>query len=237
MSKVIPKEKLTAYQRWELAAFEEGTKPFTSETGQSEPPAARRSEQRVEESEELNLPTAFPTAEDLERIHQEAWQEGHDLGQAEGYKAGFESGRQSGEHYAQKLRALAESLDAEQLRQDEEVAKEILELALAIAQQMVSTAVKVKPQIVLSTIREALLSMPALSGHHRVVVHPESAEVVREWLAQEHNHLSWKVAEDATLEPGGFRIENGYSELDASMKTRWREVVACLGADAEWLNE
>jgi flagellar biosynthesis/type III secretory pathway protein FliH len=48
-------------------------------------------------------------------------------------------------------------------------------------------------------------------------------ELVREWLAQEHGHLSWKVVSDPQLEPGGFRFESTYSEMDGSLRTRWRE--------------
>lgn len=233
MSKVIPKEQLTAYQRWELAAFEEerqaealpppGAPADTAEPGDS--PADDTAPLRV----------AFPTAEDLERIHQEAWQEGHDLGREEGRRAGFEEGRQEGEAYARQLRVLAELLDVERLRQDEALAQEVLVLALGVARQVVGTSLRLKPELILEAMREALLSLPTLGGHYRVVVHPDSAQVVRDWLDQEHNHLSWKIVEDPHMEAGGFRFENAHSELDASLTTRWREVLECLGAKPEWL--
>jgi flagellar assembly protein FliH len=226
MSKVIPKEKLTAYQRWELAAFEDSGAPDAGNPvsgGANEDGAAA-------------LRVAFPTAEDLEHIHQEAWQEGYNLGQEEGRKAGFEAGRKEGERYTRQLAALAEALESERLRQDEEVAQEVLALAMVVAKQVVSAGLRVKPELILATIREALLSLPTLSGHHVVVVHPDNAQVVREWLAQEHSHLSWKVVEDDQLEAGGFKFESAHSELDASMKARWREIAECLGASTEWLD-
>jgi flagellar assembly protein FliH len=229
MSKVIPKEKLTAYQRWELAPFEDSGGSISSAPrpgGPIEPGGMDMDAEGVQ---------VFPTAEALEHIHQEAWQEGYNLGQEEGKKAGFEAGRQDGEKYARQLRHLAEALETDRLRQDEEVAQEILALAIAVAQQMVGATLSVKPELILSTIREALLSLPTLSGHHRVVVHPDNAQMVREWLDQEHNHLSWKIVEDNQLESGGFKFESAHSELDASMQTRWREIVECLGASAEWL--
>lgn len=229
MSKVIPKEQLTAYQRWELAAFED--------TGEDLAPEARSGYgEEAGQTGEESLPLALPTAEDLERIHQEAWQEGYALGQEEGRKAGFEAGRQEGETYVRQLRALVEALESERVRQDEAVAQEILALALTVAQQLVGASLRIKPELVLGVIREALLSLPSLSGHYRVIVHPDSAQVVREWLAQEHGHLAWKLVEDPQMEPGGFRFESAYSELDASMKARWREVAECLGTETEWLD-
>ena len=134
------------------------------------------------------------------------------------------------------MRALTEALEAGRVRQDEEVAQEVLALAISIAQQVVGASLRVKPELLLATIREALLSLPSLNGHYRVIVHPESAQVVRDWLAQEHNHLSWKLVEDEQMEPGGFRFQSAHSELDGSMKARWREIAECLGANTEWLD-
>ncbi|MCU0842418.1 MAG: flagellar assembly protein FliH [Thiobacillaceae bacterium] len=219
--KVIPKEQLTAYQRWELGGLESRAAPPAGEVRDAPP-------------REVG-PLPLPTAEQLERIHQEAWGEGYRLGEEEGRRAGFAAGQEDARVHAERLRLLAEALDAERLRQDEELAREVLQLALAIAQQVVRTSLRVRPEIILEVVREALMSLPSLTGHTRLVVHPEHAAFVREWLSHEHGHLSWKVIEDADMELGGFRVENAHSELDASMSLRWRDVVAVLGADAAWL--
>jgi flagellar assembly protein FliH len=138
--------------------------------------------------------------------------------------------------HAERLRQLAEALQVERLRQDEAIAREVLELALNVAQQMLRATIQARPESILVVIREALQSLPTLSGHHKVVVHPDDAAVVREWLAKEHGHLSWKVAEDGHAQPGGFRFESDHSELDASLETRWREITGCLGTDTTWMD-
>lgn len=220
-AKVIPKEQLTAYQRWELNSFQEGAAdPGETDTGP------------VDDRPVLIL----PTAEDLERLHQEAWAEGYRMGMEEGRQAGFQQGRQEGARYVEQLRLLAEALEAERVRSDAEVAGEVLELALAVARQVIHAALRVKPELMLEMVREALMNLPALSGNTRVVVHPDNAAVVRDWLAQEHPHLGWKVLEDPQMEPGGFRFDNPHSELDATLPTRWQEVVSCLGSETEWLD-
>lgn len=228
MSKVIPKEQLTAYQRWELAPFDE------SETshGQLRPTHAEGSQ-----DDDSKAKVVLPTAEEVERLHQDAWREGYDLGMEEGRKAGFEIGRQAGEAQVRLLQALVETLEAGRLRQDEEVAREVLTLALTMAQQVVRKAIQVKPDLVLEALREALLSLPVLNGHHKLAVHPDHLELVREWLAHEHGHLSWKVVSDPQIEPGSFRLESAYSEMDGSLQTRWREITDCLGIDDDsWLS-
>ncbi|HNQ04484.1 MAG TPA: flagellar assembly protein FliH [Thiobacillaceae bacterium] len=232
MSKVIPKEQLTAYQRWELASLEDPRDASrTTDTTLSQAYLATGGD-----AGENGLAVNLPTAEELERIHQEAWREGHALGQEEGHRAGFELGRQEGERYARQLRALTEALETERVRQDETLAQEILTLALTVAQQVVGASLRVRQDLILVTMRDALASLPSLNGHYRVVVHPDNAQVVRDWLSQEQNHLSWKLVTDEQMEPGGFRFESSLSELDASLRTRWREIAECLGTNTEWLS-
>lgn len=227
MSKVIPKEQLTAYQRWELAAFDEAPEPTAL---QPAPPPAD-----VPEAEPPQEKVVLPTAEDIERLHQEAWQEGYELGLQEGRKAGLAVGEAESEHHLLELRTLISVLEGGQLRQDQEVAREVLQLALVMARQILRTALEVKPELLLDAISEALKTLPSLNGHHKIIVHPASAKSVREWLAHEHGHLSWKVVEDEQLEAGSFRFEGTFNELDGSMQARWRELVSCLGADTSWL--
>jgi flagellar assembly protein FliH len=232
MSRVIPKEQLTAYQRWELGSIDSGSRePGSVVIAPDLPPAPPP---RPEPEPVLSV--AMPTAEDLERIQREAWQEGYELGVEEGRKAGYDAGYKTGEEAAARLRQLAEALQVESLRQDEAIAHEILDLALNVAQQILRATIQARPQSILVVIREALQSLPTLSGHHKVVVHPDDAVVVREWLDREHGHLSWKVLEDATMSPGGFRFESTNSELDASMETRWSEITGCLGSDTSWMD-
>ncbi len=231
MSKVIPKEQLTAYQRWELAPFDE------HEAHNRLSPADFKDAKNLPSSSDGEaIRAALPTAEGLERMHQEAWQEGYNLGLEEGRKAGFASGAQAGEQYAQQLKSLAEALEAGLQQQNEQVAHEVLELALAVANQVVRTTLRLKPELILEAIREALTSLPAIDSHHRIIVHPDHAEMVKDWLAREHGHMSWKVVEDAQLDAGSFRFESAHSELDGNLKTRWQEIVDCLGADARWLD-
>jgi flagellar assembly protein FliH len=226
MSKVIPKEQLTAYQRWELAAFEEEASTNHPTQGHARQVSGEASSEKV----------VLPTAQDVERLHQEAWQEGYNLGLDEGRQAGYEAGRQAGDEYVRQLRSLADALEAGRLRQDEEIAREVLSLALSVAQQVVRRAISVKPELILDAIKEALLSLPALNGHHKIAAHPDHVEIVRDWLAQEHGHLSWKVVQDTHLEPGSFRFESTYSELDGNLRTRWLEITECLGVDDTWLS-
>lgn len=218
-SRIIPKEQLTAYQRWELLGFDEST-PSSAEGGAA-----------AEDPVTVNL----PTAEELERIHQQAAQEGFKIGHEEGYKAGYEMGRQAAAGDAERLAALIQDIDGELLKQDDKLAREVLDLALAVAKQMLRSSLKVKEGLVLEVIREALNSLPALASHMRIVVHPDDLRLVSEFLSSEQAHFTARAVPDPRIERGGFKIESSHSELDGELAVRWQEIIDCLGTDTGWL--
>lgn len=221
---VIPKEQLTAYQRWELAAFEET--------------ASGKVEAAEVESSEIEGEVRLPTAKEIEEIHEEARRAGHALGLEEGRKAGHDAGYREGmaraERDVQRLGELIAALEAEAVRADERLAEEVLSVALGVARAMLRVELQVHPERILDAIREALSSLHSLAGHLRIVAHPDDAETVREWLGMEHAHLSSKVIEDAHIEPGGFRIETGQSQIDAELPTRWRQIQELLDVRWDW---
>lgn len=223
MSRVIPKESLTAYQRWELGAVEfpqsGGARRTAGGGGEDVSPDAIR----------------LPTAEELEKIHQTAWQEGYALGHEQGLKAGFEQGGKEGEAYVRQLSELANSIEAERLMEDENLAREVLDLALVVARQMIRTVLLVKEDTVLEVLREAIANLPSMTGHTLLAVHPDDARRVVEWLGAEQPHSGFKVIPDPNIERGGFRFVSSSGEMDGNMSTRWKQIVACLGSNVEWL--
>src|SRR5687768_1116990 len=80
-SKVIPKERLSEYQRSEMDAFERAFQP----------PMADAGNEKEEDEGTVDTKVMLPTVEQIERIHQQAQQEGH----AAGYEAGFNAGHQT----------------------------------------------------------------------------------------------------------------------------------------------
>lgn len=224
MSRVIPKEHLTAYQRWELGAVEQ---PTRAESWAGEPATSP--------AEEIADKVVLPTAEEIERLHQEAWREGYAMGLEEGRRAGMEQGSREAVLYMRRIQELSEALDTERVVQDEQLAREVLDLALVVARQMLRAALFVKEDLLLEVIREALANLPTLSGPMQLAVHPDDVAQVREWLASEQGHGNIRVLGDPNLEHGGFRFLSPNSEMDGNIASRWREIVACLGTDVRWL--
>lgn len=199
----IPKEQLSAYQRWEMSSFDQKPQDDLTVGG-----------------------IKLPTAEEIERIQQQAYQEG--------FAAGMRDGRAQGEAFSLHMKDLLTELDGSLQRFESAMADDILELALEIARQLVRQSIRVNPEMVLTIVREAIESLPQLTEHPVLVLHPEDANHVRQMLAYEYQESVWRVVEDPHMARGGCRVETSESEIDATLEGRWKRIVAALGSDASW---
>lgn len=194
--KPTPKEHLTAYQRWEMASFDA--------------PAGIQ----------------LPTADEISRIHQQAYQEG--------FAAGMKDGRAEGQSIAQLMQRMMEELSLSLHHFEQNMATEILDLALDVARQMVRSALQADPDLILPVVREAIETLPQVNQNAMLYLHPEDAGRVRAMLKDEYHETAWRVVEDAHLERGGCRVETSTSEIEATLEARWQRIAAALGSDASW---
>jgi flagellar assembly protein FliH len=167
----------------------------------------------------------LPTVAELEQIRHAA--------QAEGYAAGIEEGRQEVERQAAQLRVLVGSMQEALSGVDQQVAQQLLQLALACARKVVDHALHVRPELVLESLRDAIAELPAFKGALTVELHPLDIELVRaapDTLAAGNAIV---LRADSTMQRGGCRLHTAESAVDSSIDTRWQRVVAALSLDAE----
>lgn len=201
-----PIEPATAWQRWELPAFQSGSK--------------------------LALDIGLPTAAELENIHQQSREEGYQIGFADGQNRGYAEGMQQGLEEKQRLSELISVLSQQV---DENVSKALLTLSLDIAQKIIQQSLAVHPELLLGMVQEAVATLPVFNQSAHLFLNPEDAELVREKMGETLSHSAWKVLEDNRLERGSARLETASSQLDASLESRWDRVMAAMGHDAKWL--
>jgi flagellar assembly protein FliH len=210
---MIARDQRSAYERWELHDFQGG------QTGPR--PKSTASTNAAAQAETVKL----PTAEDIERIHVQAHKDG--------YTAGYDEGTARARAEAMRLNSLTETLESALAAMDQQVAEELLALALEVARLVVRETLSVKPEVVLGTVREALQQLP--QHHAAIFMHPEDIALVRGALGDQLSHASHRLVEDSTLTRGGCRIEAGGSHIDASIETRWRRALASLGVKGDWV--
>ncbi|MEO8409258.1 MAG: flagellar assembly protein FliH [Propionivibrio sp.] len=235
MTGFIPKEKLTAYQRWELAAFDEADQYEQKAAEQSAPAtaSARQNAPAVPNDSGDQPSVKLPTAADIERMHIEAHQQGYAAGHAEGLAVGLAETRAS----AARIDALMGELHASLQDLEQNVAEQLLATAVEIASQMLRQSLRVKPEVILPVVREAVAALNAHMGHPALFAHPDDAALIRTHLGEQLAHNNWRIIEDTALTRGGCRVELGASEVDATTETRWRRVIESIGISQEWLSD
>jgi flagellar assembly protein FliH len=224
MAGYIPKEHLDAYRSWQVESFD------PPEPEPAAPPEPDEPEM-VDDGSELVASMGLPTAEDIERIHNEAHLSGYQAGFEEGREEGYRTGLEAAQAEAQRIAALADNVESALAALDQSVADQVLGLALEVAHQVLRGTVAARPEGLLPVVREALAALPLHHGHVSLHVNPEEAEIVRHHLGDQFAHSGWRFVEDREIQAGGCFVRAGSSEVDATLETRWQRVLEAIGAD------
>jgi len=126
------------------------------------------------------------------------------------------------------LQALAQALPAAMQQAQTSIADDLLALALDIARQVLGQALAAEPQAILAVVHELLHAEPSLSGAPQLLLHPDDAALVKEFLADDLQAAGWRIRTDAHIERGGCRVTAHSGERDATMQVRWERVSAAL---------
>ena len=205
---IIQKEHRSAYQRWELDSFDD--------TGPDKNPEF-----------DNNPAVILPTTEQVERIRQQA--------QAEGHAAGYQMGKNQAQVEVQRLQMLLGNLEQELQQFDQQVAQDLLLLSLDVAKQMICQALKIHPELVLEVVQEAMRCLPHFNQHAHMILHPDDAVLVRSYLGDQLSNSGWKIFEDTRIERGGCRLETSGSKVDATLPSRWQNVLVAISQEGNWL--
>jgi flagellar assembly protein FliH len=240
---VISKDMQSAYQRWEMTSFGD-ERPSTLAQRQAERAAAEAARAAAAPPAAPPLPAIpMPTVEEIEAIREAARQEGYAQGHAEGLASGHEAGYQDGLDTG-RLEAAAELTHLQNLattfgdavtKADEAISNDVLELALHLARNMVRTAFEVRPELILSVVREAIDYLPTLQQPAVLTLHPEDALIVRSSIGHELDKSGWRVVEDGGIARGGCRVDTASNQIDAQIASRWQRLTHALGKNLDWL--
>jgi len=161
------------------------------------------------------------TLEDLQReAYDEAFRQGYRDGQAAGQREVAEEVR--------RFAALLDSLARPFEELDAVVEDELLQLALALAKQVVRRELRQDPTQIIAIVREAIAVLPVAARDVRVHLHPEDAAIVRQHLAPTENERAWTVVEDPVMMRGGCQVLTPTSRVDARLETRIGKVLSEL---------
>lgn len=223
----------------ELASLEPWKLPLMGPEPEEQPQAV------VVEEEETEYPT-MPTAEEIESMQKQAYEEARAAGYKEGSELGFREGREQGFRSGyddgqaavlsevDRFRALIECLNEPLAQADEQVERELVALAIAVAKQLIRRELKTEPGEIVAVVREAMTILPSGARKIGLHLHPDDAQLIRSALSLDELGPRWKIVEDPLLTRGGCRITTSTSEIDATVEKRLASSIARMfGGDRD----
>ncbi len=206
----------------------------TALTGEDDARSAfERWEVREPAAQVQNQP-GIPQARPADGGLAEQQQSGFEAARQQGYAAGMAQARDELAQEAKRLRQLAESLGAALDALDFRLADQVLNLALDVARQVVAGELSARPERILEVVNLALRQMADTTRDARLLLNPEDARIVRPILNDLLDRSRLRMVEDARIVRGGCLIETLQGDLDATLQTRWRQVVSVLGSNRNW---
>ncbi|HLS82570.1 MAG TPA: flagellar assembly protein FliH [Steroidobacter sp.] len=172
------------------------------------------------------------TVEELEEVERRAYAEAYAKGRQEGLAAAHKEMQKIIEQLTSqvaRLDSVCASLALPLEEMDEQVERELMQLAVTIARQLVRRELRADPAQVIAVVRETVGLLPAAARDVRVHLHPEDAAVVRERLASPvGSERAWSIVEDPVLTRGGCRVSTDTANIDARLETRLNAAISAL---------
>ncbi|MBL1274191.1 MAG: flagellar assembly protein FliH [Oceanospirillales bacterium] len=226
----IPKEQLTAYERWELPLLDASGNEVAQEEERSVKPLTAGDIAEIRQAardDGLN--------EGREQGLQEGRAEGYEKGHKEGLEAGMAEGRERGhtEGYDETRAEVTAGLDrlepvlGELLlpirKHQDELETSLLNLTMVLARAVVYRELKIDSSHIKKVVRRALEALPSTADNVRIHVHPDDYSAVRE--VAERLEAAASVVEDSNILPGGCRVETRNSLVDFTVEKRFQRAV------------
>ncbi|NMH59626.1 flagellar assembly protein FliH [Alteromonas ponticola] len=235
-------------KKWDLP-FVEGTK--TEEEEKRTNALNRTSDWKYEPPEEdEDEEIAPPTAQEIEAIRQAAYDEGHQEGKqigfdegkaegveaghkqgheegfAEGEKQGLESGQQQIDEQIKAWQQLSDQLDVPLKQVNEEVRKQLVQLALTLARSVIRTEIKTNDDIIFQALSDGLKALPINEKQYQLQMHADDiARIKSHYSDEEIASKNWQLVENPSMQPGGCEIITSQNAVDVSIDRRVRDVI------------
>lgn len=231
-SELIRAKDLKGVDLWTLPSFDpEVPEPEPSLEVESAELQAEAAEQAQSESEEIALEDVKPlTLDELEAIRQDAYNEGFSTGEKDGFHAGQLKAKQEADiALAAKLAGLEQlmtQLFEPIAEQDQQLEEAMVGLLGQMVRQVIQRELVSDSSQIRQVLGEALKLLPMGTGNIRIHVNPQDFEMIK--ALRERHEESWRILEDASLLPGGCRVESELSRIDATVETRLNQALKQL---------
>jgi flagellar assembly protein FliH len=178
------------------------------------------------------------TAEKLELIQKQAYEEGYNEGFALGQNKAYAEKREELTKNNTSLRSIIELLTEPLKDIDDEIVKQLAELSMLVAKQVVRRELHSEQGEIVGIVREAMTALPASTRKIILNIHPDDAGLIRNAFSLgqdvDSEEQRWKIVEDPMITRGGCKIASQNSRIDATVEARLsRVIITLLGGERE----
>lgn len=196
------------------------------------------------DNEALDTRSAFERWEGLEAVpapdpveaEKLRIEEAYEAAREQGYAAGIVQAKDEVRSQAGRFKALTESYSAAIDSLDFRLSDQVLNLSLDVARQVVAGELAARPERILDIVNLALRQMVETTREARLLLNPEDAAIIRPLLNEALDKSRLRIVEDVRIVRGGCLLETPQGDLDATLQARWRQVVAVLGSNRNWID-
>ena len=236
----IPREEVGEVTHWQFGAVggAEAVLPLSrlglnpaahaQAVAQAEAEAACAAAQAAEREQEHDL----LLQQSCEAAHAQGLAQGHAQATAEWQQRLDDHVSGAGREAAERLQAVAQALDASLEAMQKHMAQDVLQLACALARQVVRQELRTQPAALQPVVAEALDMLVADGRPATVRLHPDDDAQVGAALREAFAGRPLQWLADAEVAPGGCVVEAAGAVVDGSLEQRWQRALAALGMDS-----
>jgi len=163
------------------------------------------------------------------QIAQRALDAAYERGIAEGFRAGSAYVENESGEMAKRIDAFMESIQSQYANMDSEVADALLNLSFSLARQVVRSELELRPELVASSVRDALGSLASKATYPTLYLNPSDIGLIKPALDEELKLRGCRLVPDPAMKRGGCRMESDSSHVDATIESRWERALLNMG--------
>ena len=153
----------------------------------------------------------------------------------EGREAGYAAGLAAASAERAQMAALLVKLSAAAGDHEQRLVDEVLDLALVLARQLVGEALSVRREFILPIVSAALKQLPQSTQRVELTLNPSDLDLVGKFVATTELGPRCQLRGDPSIAPGGCTVETEQCEVDVTVPSRWRRLLAGLGRSDDWV--
>ena len=182
-----------------------------------------------------HLPPLDRDEAEIEKAYQQEYKNGYDEGFKLGKQAGLKTAALEAAESTRQFSAMMNSVNDALRSNDVGIARELAELAGAIAEAVIRAEISLHPEHMVDMLQHLMSQLPGRSEQVELRLSPGDAAVLAERMEVTGVVAadSWRITSDAELETGDCVLTTRHSLLDATVVAQIKAIVADMMEDTE----